>query len=130
MSTLSITGVALLAVITGASPARQDARTSSRGESRPAVTAEPAPSPLFANAQSPYEGAFREEIVQAKRLLRQAMKKVDAAPKQRIVCGMTVIQADPTIDPKMVLRVPENGPDHKIVRVEPPACHEQAPRPH
>jgi hypothetical protein len=51
------------------------------------------------------------------------MQEVAAAPQSRIVCGMTVIQADPQVDPKMVIRAPENGPDQKIVRIEPPACH-------
>ncbi len=69
-------------------------------------------------------------LLQAQRLLRERMQEVAAAPQSRIVCGMTVIQADPTLDPKMVIRAPENGPDQKIVRIEPPACHEQAPPPH
>jgi hypothetical protein len=130
MSTLSIAAVAMLAVITGASSVRQDARTHPAEGARPAVTAEPEQPPLFPSTPSPYDGVFGEKLRHAQRLLRERVQEVAPAPQQRTVCGMTVIQADPTIDPKMVLRAPENGPDHKIIRIEPPACHEQAPRPH
>ena len=131
MTTLSMTGVAFVAAIMGVSAAQQAPRTILPDETKPTIPAEPAQSPLFPNTQSPYDSVFREKLLrEAQRLLRDRVQEVAAAPQSRIVCGMTVIQADPAIDPKMVIRAPENGPDQKIVRIEPPACHEPAPRPH
>ena len=123
MTTLSMVGVAMVAALMSVAP-QQAPRSIGPDEAKPTIPAEPAQSPLFPDTQSPYDSVFSEKLRLAKRLLREQARKLDAAPPPRIVCGMTVIQADPTLDPKMVIRAPENGPDQKIVRIEPPACHE------
>jgi hypothetical protein len=43
---------------------------------------------------------------------------------RRIVCGMTVIQADPSVDPKMVIPAPPNSDQFRIRRITPPVCVE------
>jgi hypothetical protein len=61
----------------------------------------------------------------AAELLKQVQRRHGslAPPKEKIVCGMRVIEADPSIDPKMVMRTPE-GLDARIVRLTPPVCHD------
>jgi hypothetical protein len=48
---------------------------------------------------------------------------VRSAPQTRVVCGMTVHQADPSVDPKFIIPIPENM-DYKMRRITPPACVE------
>lgn len=43
-----------------------------------------------------------------------------ATPK--VVCGMTVIPADPKVDPKMRLEKKADGVDYKLRVIEPPIC--------
>jgi hypothetical protein len=59
-----------------------------------------------------------------------------AAPP-RVVCGMTVLQADPSVDPRILRKpgvetagrgtlkpnLPRNNPEYKIRKVEPPVCY-------
>ena len=47
----------------------------------------------------------------------------DARNQPRVVCGMTLIPADPNVDPRIRVVVPST-PDHKIRAVHPPACVE------
>jgi hypothetical protein len=51
-------------------------------------------------------------------------KQVDAAPlKPKVVCGMLIVPADPTIDPKMRITPPQDpNLEYKIRVVEPPLC--------
>jgi hypothetical protein len=47
----------------------------------------------------------------------------DISPKPRVVCGTVVIQADPSIDPRMVIkRRPDASAQPKIRVIDPPAC--------
>ena len=43
-------------------------------------------------------------------------------PATKIVCGMVVIQADPEVDPKFVIRAPAETSRFKIRRIPPAAC--------
>ena len=55
----------------------------------------------------------------------QDVREVEVRPNStRVVCGMTVIQADPRVDPRIALQVPENGQQHAIRRITPPVCTE------
>ena len=46
-----------------------------------------------------------------------------AAPKTRIVCGMMVVEADPSLDPKMAVTPPQDQKLRYAIRVfEPPIC--------
>ena len=40
-----------------------------------------------------------------------------------IVCGMTIIPADPTIDPKMLRTPKADGVDYKLRTIDPPICN-------
>jgi hypothetical protein len=54
----------------------------------------------------------------------QDARKADAAPlKPKVVCGMMIVPADPTIDPKMRVTPPQDPKlEYKIRVVEPPMC--------
>jgi hypothetical protein len=45
-----------------------------------------------------------------------------ARPTRNVVCGMTIIEADPKVDPRIVRKIPANGADAKFVRIAPPTC--------
>jgi hypothetical protein len=66
----------------------------------------------------PYAVLFRAQ---------EPLKTVDAAlqpvPKSTIVCGMTVIPADPKIDPKMAIAPKQDNVEHKIRAIKPPICN-------
>jgi len=47
---------------------------------------------------------------------------VRLAPKPTVVCGMTLIPADPNVDPGIRHEVPENGPKFPIGSVDPKIC--------
>jgi hypothetical protein len=40
--------------------------------------------------------------------------------RKRVVCGLTVYEADPAVDPKFIRRIPTG--DYRIRRIAPPAC--------
>ena len=46
-----------------------------------------------------------------------------AGKPPRVVCGMTLIPADPNVDPRIRVVVPST-PEHKIRAVPPPICVE------
>ncbi|MGH9372277.1 MAG: hypothetical protein ACRD15_12160 [Vicinamibacterales bacterium] len=49
------------------------------------------------------------------------------SPRIRIVCGMTVIQADPKVDPAFIIPAPADR-DFKIQRITPKVCIDSAAR--
>lgn len=62
-------------------------------------------------------------LFKAQEMLKQAQ---GALPKTTVVCGMTIIPADPKIDPKMSM-TPEkrDNVEHTIRAIEPPICKGQ-----
>jgi hypothetical protein len=60
-----------------------------------------------------------------KKALEDAQQKTGARPIQpKIVCGMMIVPADPTIDPKMRVTPPQDpNVEYKIRVVEPPICN-------
>jgi hypothetical protein len=46
-----------------------------------------------------------------------------AVSKPRVVCGMTILPADPKADPKMVLEPKKDGVDYTIRAIDPPICN-------
>jgi hypothetical protein len=46
------------------------------------------------------------------------------AQESRLVCGMTLIPADPNIDPAIRHIVPEHGPKFTMKIIQPPACRQ------
>jgi hypothetical protein len=55
-----------------------------------------------------------------KEATRQAL--TTQKPDRKIVCGTVVIQVDDSLDPKFVLRAPENTSGLKIRTIQPPSC--------
>ena len=45
-----------------------------------------------------------------------------SAPKPKVTCGMTVVPADPTIDPKMRVAPPDTGVTFTLRVVPPTIC--------
>ena len=74
-----------------------------------------------AQSSNPYSKLF-----EARGALKQAVQQESTkarTPKTRIVCGMTIIEADPSIDPKMGVTPPKDEKvRHTIRAVEPPIC--------
>ena len=99
---------------------------------RPADSPDPAAAPAVAaprekrtqlfERRTPYEnlvfGAAARQLDQAIQAVRPAL-----ALQQRIVCGTIVIQVDPRIDERMIVRAPKTE-GMKIRRIEPPGCNE------
>lgn len=44
------------------------------------------------------------------------------APRPAVICGMTVIPADPKLDPKIALKPRDNGTKYTLKVVEPTVC--------
>jgi hypothetical protein len=90
--------------------------------------------------KDPYKDLFKPEgqtpddnLARAQERLREALRRRQqlqhlqpvAPPGQetpQVVCGMTIIPADPSIDPKMILEVPAGSVDFTIKRIPPPVC--------
>jgi hypothetical protein len=51
----------------------------------------------------------------------------DSSPRPKVVCGMTMIPADPNIDPKMPAAPRSDGTNYTIRAVEPPICWSPTP---
>ena len=69
-----------------------------------------------AQSADPYRNLFR-----AQEMLNKAEAgRAQARPK--IVCGMTLIPADPKIDPKMAITPKKDGLEFKMRVIEPPVC--------
>ena len=79
-----------------------------------------------AEPTTPGDKAFRGLFTRpapTQSLERHAWQAVqDQKPSAKIVCGMVVIQADPDVDPRFVVRTPADSTDLKIRRIPPPAC--------
>jgi hypothetical protein len=50
-----------------------------------------------------------------------------AAPKPSIVCGMTVVRADPKVDPKIRVAPKEDGVKYALKVAEPTVCAAREP---
>ena len=83
---------------------------SSAAQTPPAPPGEKSFGKLFAQADR------RAELEAAHQALARAQSRT------KIVCGMVVIQADPSIDPKFVHHPPADTSGMKIRRIPPPAC--------
>jgi hypothetical protein len=80
-----------------------------------------------AQAPDPYSKLF-----EARSALKQAVEQQSqkaAAPKKRIVCGMTIIEVGPELDPKMGVTPPKDDKVRYTIRaVDPAVCNSSAPR--
>ena len=89
-------------------------------------TRKPRPHRRAAPAQkaNPYAKLFdaREALKQAVRTEAQKLE-----PKSKIVCGMTIIEADPYFDQKMKVTPPKDGNVRYTIRaIDPAVCNSQS----
>jgi hypothetical protein len=93
-------------------------------------------SPVFATQSIPAAGArarfgaLRPSQSNPYRKLFEPPKSVGAATQNRaadtrrkVVCGMTVVQADRSIDPKMPRTPPSNTGEYTLRVIDPPICN-------
>ena len=102
--------IVLLVLLTAASPAIADQSSASK----------PHPNLRFGalrTSQDPYKKLF-----QAPALQQPPVKAQMSAAKRRVVCGMTVIPANPSADPKMAIPRKSDGIDYAIRVIDPPNC--------
>ena len=111
--TVPILGLFLLQAPERAKESRQPAQTFDLAQTVP----EPS-SPTV-----PGEKAFGKLFQQAQeRAARQAL--ADQKPGRKVVCGMVVIEADSSIDPKILVPPPADPGTSRIRRIVPPVCVE------
>ena len=91
-------------------------------EQAPPIDLSPS-APLAPSPTVPGEKAFGQLFEQAQEpAARQAL--ANQKPGRKIVCGMVVIEADPSIDPKILVPPPADPGTSKIRRIVPPVCVE------
>lgn len=66
---------------------------------------------------NPYKNLFQPKTIEQ---AARSQQRADNTAKPRVVCGMTLIPADPGIDPKIYV-APRNDATHDTMRVIPPA---------
>ena len=113
---MRIAALITLALLAAAVPAAADQAPVSPNSTTTFGALRPAP------ASDPYGRLFA-----AQQALKQAAAKASAplaaAPKTRVVCGMTVIEVGPALDPKMGVTPPKDaGVRYTIRAIEPPIC--------
>ena len=91
-------------------------------------------SPAFAEQSMPTPranarfGALRPSESDPYKKLFEPQKSIQRsseppAGKPKTVCGMTIVPADPSIDPKMVIPPKSGGVDYTIRAIDPPICN-------
>jgi hypothetical protein len=92
-------------------------------------------SPVFANQSTPeWRATPRLDVVRpwhsgAQKKLFEVQRDLKAATpatanRPKVVCGMTIIPADPKIDPKMLFAPKsDNGVEYKLRAIDPPICN-------
>jgi hypothetical protein len=64
------------------------------------------------------------KLFQAQQLLQQAVADKVKESRPTVVCGMVIIPADPSIDPKMRVTPPQDpNVEYKIRTIDPPVCN-------
>jgi len=88
------------------------------------VFASPAPVSQSAwrpNKSNPYKGLFRPAPL-VKPTERSEAAQPSTAAKPKVVCGMTMIPADPSLDPKFTKTPPDRATKFTIRAVDPAIC--------
>jgi len=73
-------------------------------------------------AQTPPFAPNLSPEVQRRQLERAAQAAARLIRKPTITCGMTVVPADPKVDPKVIAPAPDRGTTHTIRPVPPAVC--------
>jgi hypothetical protein len=79
---------------------------------------EPTPVLVVPTAKDPHAR------VVAKLIIAKQMIAPQSAAKPKVLCGLTVVEVDPDIDPKIIVRPKPDDVDHKIRRIPPSVCRE------
>jgi hypothetical protein len=80
-----------------------------------------------AQASDPYAKLFEVRSALGQAIEQRPQKAV--APKKRIVCGMTIVEVGPELDPKMGVTPPKDDKGRYTIRaVEPAVCNSSASR--
>ena len=62
-------------------------------------------------------------LFQAQQMLKQAVADKEAA-RPKVVCGMLIVPADPTLDPRMRVTPPQDPTvEYRIRTLDPPVCN-------
>jgi hypothetical protein len=118
--TTALTAVTMLLIVQAGAPSPEAPRAGNSTEAAQTVTitGEKAFRNLF-TADS--HDRSRAELAGA--LVVMARRAGEGRPPERkVVCGMVVMQADPSVDPKFVKEVPGDPASMKIRRIPAPAC--------
>ena len=87
----------------------------------------PRPAGTFGAARQKAPAGAYSNLFKAQDLLKTALEQQRPAAekaKRRVVCGMTIIEADPATDPRMVAEAPKSsGIEYKIRAMDPPICN-------
>ena len=78
-------------------------------------------------SKDPYKQLFEAQTA-LKLAMAQAQAQAKTSPlKPKVVCGMMIIPADPTLDPKMRITPPQSpNLEYKIRVIEPPVCFDKS----
>ena len=83
-------------------------------------------------SDSPRSGVSEGPLYQREKTLSDRIKFQSDAPRkqdsnrrrEKVVCGMVVLQPDASADAKTIVRPPKEATDMKIKRIKPPACND------
>ena len=75
------------------------------------------------NPRNPYARLF--DVQEAlKKAVQEKPASFTAAPRSKVVCGMTVVEVTPALDPKMGVTPPKDEKTRFTIRaIDPPVCH-------
>ena len=76
--------------------------------------------------ETPYQKLFRQpslEQTARQQNVQDALRQAEArSQRPRVVCGMTLLPANPAIDPKMAVEPRRDDTRYTIRAIEPPVC--------
>jgi hypothetical protein len=52
----------------------------------------------------------------------RALASKTESPKRTVVCGLTIVEGDPQIDPKIAVTKTNEAVDYTIKKIDPPIC--------
>ena len=85
--------------------------------------------PVFGDQSSINPKGYKQ-LFQAQQALKAAVAQSQAKTsplKPKVACGMMIVPADPTVDPKMRITPPQNpNLEYKIRVIEPPLCFDKS----
>jgi hypothetical protein len=95
-------------------------------QASPAIAVSLTPTELHAQSHTPepskklYEKLFRQASPEQQRALIEAMLKRES--EARVLCGLTLLAADPSVDASMSKPLSDLAVDAKVRRIEPAIC--------